>query len=132
MVLPGLVIPAFTKVFVDEYLVQRLDGWFRPLLLAMFATLLLRVALGWVQQRYLLRLEAKLLVTSSAKFLAHALRLPVEFFTQRYAGDVATRVGYNDKVATFLSRQVATAARSPRCWWSSTRRSCCSSRRCSR
>lgn len=110
MVIPGLAIPIFAKTFVDQYLVQHLDGWLRPLLLAMTLTLALRTALGWVQQRYLLRLEAKLLVTSSAKFLAHVLRLPVEFFTQRYAGDVATRVGYNDTVAKFLSRQLATAA----------------------
>ncbi|MHB1193936.1 MAG: NHLP family bacteriocin export ABC transporter peptidase/permease/ATPase subunit [Longimicrobiales bacterium] len=110
MVIPGLVIPIFSKIFVDEFLVQRLDGWFRPLLLAMSITLVLRGVLGWVQQRYLLKLEAKLLITSSAKFLAHVLRLPVEFFTQRYAGDVATRVGYNDSVAKFLSRQLATAA----------------------
>lgn len=110
MVLPGLVIPIFSKIFVDNYLVQRLDGWFRPLLLAMSVTLLLRGTLGWVQQRYLLKLEAKLLITSSTKFLTHVLRLPVEFFTQRYAGDIANRVGYNDRVATFLSRQVATAA----------------------
>lgn len=110
MVIPGLVIPIFSKIFVDEFLVQRLDGWFRPLLLAMGITLVLRGVLGWVQQRYLLKLEAKLLITGSAKFLAHVLRLPVEFFTQRYAGDVATRVGYNDSVAKFLSRQLATAA----------------------
>lgn len=110
MVVPGLVIPIFSKIFVDQYLVQRLDGWLRPLLLAMALTLLARGALGWLQQRYLLKLEAKLLVTSSARFLDHVLRLPVEFFTQRYAGDVTARVGYNDSVATFLSRQLATAA----------------------
>lgn len=110
MVIPGLVIPIFSKVFVDQYLVQRLDGWFRPLLLAMTLTLLLRGGLGWIQQRQLLKLEAKLLITSSAKFLDHVFRLPVEFFTQRYAGDVTNRVGYNDRVATFLSRQLATAA----------------------
>jgi NHLM bacteriocin system ABC transporter peptidase/ATP-binding protein len=109
MVVPGLVVPIFSKIFVDEYLVQRLDGWLRPLLLAMTLTLLVRVLLGWLQQRYLLRLEAKLLLSNSAKFLSHVLRLPVEFFTQRYAGDVSSRVDYNDQIATFLSRQLATA-----------------------
>ncbi len=109
MVIPGLVIPIFSKIFVDQYLVNRLEGWLRPLLLAMVLTFLARGALGWLQQRYLLRLEAKLLVSNSAKFLNHVLRLPVEFFTQRYAGDVSNRVDYNDQIATFLSRQFATA-----------------------
>ena len=110
MVGPGLVIPTFSRVFVDSVLIAHVDGWLRPLLIAMTMTLVLRLALGWLQQRYIRRLQTKLLVTTTTAFFEHVLHLPVEFFAQRYAGDIANRVGLNDQVALFLSRRLATAA----------------------
>ena len=59
-------------------------------------------------QRYLLRFESKLSLDTSGKFLWHVLRLPVEFFTQRYAGEIGNRVGINDKIARLLSGDLAT------------------------
>lgn len=110
MVVPGLVIPTFSKIFVDSVLIARVDGWLRPLLIAMTMTLVLRLALGWVQQLYIRRLQTKLLVTTTTEFFEHVLHLPIEFFAQRYAGDIATRVGLNDQIALFLSRRLASAA----------------------
>ena len=77
MVVPGLVIPTFSRIFVDNVLVSHMDGWLRPLLIAMTLTLLLRVALGMLQQRYIRQLQTKLLVTSTANFLEHVLHLPI-------------------------------------------------------
>ncbi|CAN5586395.1 NHLP family bacteriocin export ABC transporter peptidase/permease/ATPase subunit [soil metagenome] len=110
MVVPGLVIPTFSRIFVDSVLVAHVDGWLRPLLIAMTLTLLLRLALGYVQQQYIRRLQTKLLVTNTTEFFEHVLHLPIEFFAQRYAGDIATRVGLNDQVALFMARRLANAA----------------------
>lgn len=108
LVIPGLVIPVFTQVFVDSYLIGQLEGWVKPLLLGMGITALLRMGLTWLQQHYLLRLELRLALTGSATFFWHVLRLPIEFFNQRYAGDISQRVGSNDRVAHLLSGELAT------------------------
>lgn len=108
LVIPGLMIPVFSQVFVDNYLIGRLDGWIRPLLLGMLLTALMRGILTWLQQKYLLRLEMHLSLTSSSAFIWHVLRLPVSFFTQRYAGDISQRVQANDRVAQLLSGELAT------------------------
>lgn len=110
LVIPGLVIPTFSKIFVDEYLVRGAQDWLRPLLLGMALTALLRAALTHLQQSRLLQLETRLALTSSSTFFWHVLRLPIEFFNQRYAGDIAQRVGTNDTVAQLLSGELATQA----------------------
>ena len=42
-------------------------------------------------------------------FFGHLLRLPMQFFHQRYAAEVASRVNYNESVAGVLSGSAATA-----------------------
>lgn len=63
-----------------------------------------------LQQSLLLRLQTKLSVTMVSRFLWHLLALPMEFFTQRHAGDVASRVASNEQVARLLSGGLATNA----------------------
>jgi NHLM bacteriocin system ABC transporter peptidase/ATP-binding protein len=110
LVVPGLIIPTFSRIFVDEYLVEGLRSWVAPLLLGMALTAGLRAGLAWLQAHYLLRLETKLALTTSSQFFWHVLRLPVEFFTQRYGGEIGARVAINDRVALLLSGDLAAAA----------------------
>jgi len=108
LVVPQLVSPVFSKVFVDNVLLKGNLPWLQPLLLGMAVTALVIGALTWLQQSYLLRLETRIAVAGSSRFFWHVLRLPVEFFNQRFAGDVASRVGINNRVAQLLSRDLAT------------------------
>lgn len=110
LVIPGLVIPSFTQVFIDKYLVNQVTGFVMPLLLVMGGILLVNAALIYIQQYYLLRLETKLALTASSKFLWHVFHLPISFFTQRYSGEIGSRVSLNDKVARLLSGELANAA----------------------
>lgn len=108
LVVPGILGPSFARVFVDDILVRGLERWLRPLLILMGITALVQLTLTWLRQRYLLRLETKLALKSSSQFFWHVLRLPYEFFTQRFAGEIANRVAINDKVARLLSGELAT------------------------
>ena len=108
LVLPGLLVPTFSRVFVDDVLIKGMHDWVKPLLGMMAATAIVLVALTWLQQRYLLRLETKLALSTSTRFFWHVLHLPMQFFTQRSPGEVATRVGINDRVAQLLSGELAT------------------------
>ena len=109
LVLPGLVIPAFTSVFIDQVLVGGLDSWSAPLIAGMLATAALVAALTWLQRHYLLKLETRIALSGSATFLWHVLRLPVGFFNQRSAGDIGARVGLGEQVANMLSEDLAAA-----------------------
>ncbi|GAA4414903.1 NHLP family bacteriocin export ABC transporter peptidase/permease/ATPase subunit [Nibrella viscosa] len=109
LVIPGLVIPSFIKVFIDKYLVNGHADFVMPLLLIMGAVLTLNAVLVYLQQYYLLKLETKLALTTSSKFLWHVFHLPISFFTQRYSGEIGNRVSLNDKVAKLLSGDLANA-----------------------
>ncbi|HEV7507457.1 MAG TPA: NHLP family bacteriocin export ABC transporter peptidase/permease/ATPase subunit [Thermoanaerobaculia bacterium] len=108
LAIPGMVVPVFSKVFLDSVLLEGHREWLPPLLLAMGCAAVLLGALTWLQQSYLLRLETRLAVGGSSRFLWHVLRLPSEFFSQRFAGDISSRVAINDRVAQLLSRDLAT------------------------
>ena len=108
LVIPGLVIPIFAKIFVDEILVQQLENWVMPLLIGMGVTALLRGGLTWLQQSLLARLDTKIAITQAATFFWHVLRLPLSFFDARFAGDILSRVSANDRVGRLLSGPLAT------------------------
>lgn len=109
LVIPGLVIPSFLKVFIDKYLVNNFSGFVMPLLLIMAGILIVNSLLVYIQQYFLLKLETKLALATSSKFLWHVFHLPIAFFTQRYSGEIGNRVSLNDKVAKLLSGDLANA-----------------------
>jgi NHLM bacteriocin system ABC transporter peptidase/ATP-binding protein len=107
LVIPGLVIPTFTRVFIDNYLVRGQVWMVNWLLAFMIGTLVVQGALTWLQKYYLLRLETKLSLNMSSQFFNHILRLPAAYFGQRFAGEIGSRVQINDKVAKVISGRLA-------------------------
>lgn len=103
----GLVIPSFAKIYVDHYLMAREEDWLKALLWVMLLTIFLNMAVTWLQQNILLKLNFKLALNSSSTFFGHLLRLPVDFFLQRYSGEIQSRVALNDRVASLLSGQLS-------------------------
>jgi NHLM bacteriocin system ABC transporter peptidase/ATP-binding protein len=108
LVLPGIVVPVFSRLFVDEVLITGSWGWVGPLLTGLALTAGLRALILRVRQHYLLRLEIKLGLTMASRLVWHILRLPIVFFTQRHAGDLASRIMANAEVGKLLSGELAT------------------------
>ena len=103
LVIPNIIAAGFSKIFVDDILIQRMDSWLAPLLIGMALMATCRAVLVVVRQSVLLRLQAKLSVVTTSRFLWRLMMLPFEFFTQRHAGDVASRVASNEQIARLLS-----------------------------
>jgi NHLM bacteriocin system ABC transporter peptidase/ATP-binding protein len=108
LVIPNILIAAFSRVYIDNVLVGGMIKWLRPLLLVMAITACFKAICTYLQQHSLLRLETKLSLTSSSGFLWHVLRLPMEFFAQRFGGEIGSRVEINDRVASLLSGELST------------------------
>ncbi len=109
MVVPGMVIPVFTTLFIDRILLGGQTSWFLPILLGLLISVLLETWLAWLQGRYLLRLQDKLRLSWTGRFFWHTLHLPASFFAQRSPGELASRLGLNDSAAQTLSSDLAKA-----------------------
>lgn len=110
LVIPGLIVPAFTRIFIDDYLIGTEKLWLRPLLIGMGLTVLIQMTLTGLQQACLLRFRTKLSLASSGRFFAHVLRLPMPYFAQRFAGEIGSRLSLNDQVSEMVGGQLATIA----------------------
>ena len=110
LVIPNLVSAAFQRVFIDEILVEGHHDWLKPLLLAMVLTAVMRLAAAGLEQVYLTRLEVRLTLDESLKFLWHVLRLPIAFFQRRFTGDIVSRASSTARVAGLISGELATTA----------------------
>jgi ABC-type bacteriocin/lantibiotic exporter with double-glycine peptidase domain len=76
----------------------------------MLAAGLVQIVVSLFQSLYFLKIEGKFAVTANAQFLWHILRLPLEFFSQRMAGDIANRQNSNQGIALTLLRTMAPQA----------------------
>jgi len=109
LVVPGLALPALTQVVVDDILIHGLARWLTPLLIIVGAVGITRFALE-VTKRYLLsRLQEKIALRAAADFIWKILHLPMRFFTQRSAGELASRLLVYDVASGFFSREAPDA-----------------------
>jgi NHLM bacteriocin system ABC transporter peptidase/ATP-binding protein len=106
-VLPGLAIPAMAAVYLDSVVIEGRYDWFRPLIIAMVATLILKLVLQGVQQVYIRRLRLALIARMNSQFFWHLLRLPTGFYTQRFPGEIVNRMELNYKLAQVVAGPLA-------------------------
>jgi NHLM bacteriocin system ABC transporter peptidase/ATP-binding protein len=110
LVIPGIAIPAFARLFVDEVILESRIDWVSTLVLLMTIAIAVQTLLRLLQLQFLRRLRLMLLMKFTATFVWRLLRLPASFYAQRYAGEVANRSQSNEGLATLLSGRLVQAA----------------------
>lgn len=107
LVIPGMVIPIFSQVFIDDILLGGNKSWTTALLAIMVFTMIFQAGLTFYRGILLEKIQNKIILLSSHRFLSHLFRLPLSFFDQRYAGDLAQRVENNNNISIFLTSDLA-------------------------
>ena len=98
----GLINPAMTQIFMDRLLTGRNPDWVMPFLIIMIALALIQLAIAWIQAIYELRIQGKLSVVGNMTYMWKLMKLPMEFFSQRMAGDLLQRQSTNATIAGSL------------------------------
>lgn len=106
----GIMTSVFSRVFTDRILTGDNPDWLYPLLALMAGVVVVQAAVSIVRAVCMERIEGKFAIVGNATFMWHVLRLPMEFFSQRMAGDIASRQATNATIASTLISAVAPAA----------------------
>lgn len=103
----GVMLPMFSRIFVDQLLPGWNPKWIRPFFMFLVVFAILQILLAGMEAIYALRFQGKLAIKANAQYMWHVLRMPVEFFSQRMAGDIAARKATNAAIAATLVQTLA-------------------------
>ena len=105
--LMGILNAGFTRVFYDQLLQGRNMDWVFPFFIGLGIITLVEIVTAWVQAIYSLRINGKMDAVGNSTFMWKILHLPMEFFTQRLAGDIQGRQASNASIAGTVVNTVA-------------------------
>lgn len=106
----GVISHAFSRVFVDRLLTGKNPEWFIPFIIGLSLLGILQLVVGWINAVYSLKINGKLAMVGSTTFMWKVLRMPMEFFSQRMAGDIQGRQSSNASIAGSLVNTFAPLA----------------------
>lgn len=108
MALVNLYTPILSQMFFDEVISLKHRNWLFEINMGICIAIVLRFAMELMRGWCLIRWQGSLTMGNSVDFLRHVLHLPEEFFKQRYAAEIASRVQFNETVASFVTGSMAT------------------------
>ena len=98
----GIITPAFSRIFLDRLLTKQNPEWLMPFTIFLAGMGVVQLIVAWMQAVYSLKINGKLAMVGSTTFMWKILRMPMEFFSQRMAGDIQGRQASNSMIAERL------------------------------
>lgn len=103
----GVLQPVFSRIFIDRLLGGGGGAWLSFFLFGITSLAVIEFILAWMRAVNLLKIQGKFAVVANSEFMWHVLKLPMEFFSQRLAGDIAMRQKANQNIASSLVQTFA-------------------------
>lgn len=103
----GITNTSLGRVFMDRILTGKDPEWLVSLTSIMLVLALVTGVVSILNALFLVRIQGKIAVVSSSRFMRHLLHLPVGFYAQRLVGDLQQRQTMNETIAFTLVGQLA-------------------------
>lgn len=97
--LMNIITSGFSRVFMDQLLQGLNKSWITPFFIGMALITVIQLLVAWIQAIYSLRLNGKMAAVGNSTYMWKILHLPMEFFSQRMAGDIQGRKMANASIA---------------------------------
>ena len=98
----GIINPTFSRIFLDRLLTGVNPEWFMPFIMALALIGIIQLVVSWISAVYSLKINGKMDAVGNTTFMWKVLRMPMEFFSQRMAGDICQRQSSNSNIAKTL------------------------------
>lgn len=98
----GIINPIMSKVFMDRLLTGQNKNWLIPFIGIISCLAAIQIIVEWIKAVYSLKLNGKMSVTGSTSYMWKVLHMPMEFFSQRMAGDIQSRQSTNASISGTL------------------------------
>ena len=98
----GIINSVTSRIFLDRILMGENRIWLRSFLVLLLLLAAAQLTVAWAQAIFSLRVNGKMSVIGRTSYMWKVLRLPMEFFSQRLAGDIQSRAALNASVAGTL------------------------------
>ena len=98
----GVINPIMSKIFMDRLLTGKNRDWLMPFIGIMAGLAAVQLIVAWAQTIYSLKINGKMYLVGSTAYMWKILRMPMEFFSQRMAGDIQERQMTNATIAGTL------------------------------
>ena len=98
----GILNSVTSRIFLDRILTGENRIWLRSFLVLLLLLAAVQLTVAWAQAVFSLRVNGKMSVIGRTSYMWKVLRLPMEFFSQRLAGDIQSRAALNASVAGTL------------------------------
>lgn len=105
--LSGILNRGYTRVFFDQLLQGLNHNWITPFFIGLAVLTFIQIVVAWIQTVYSLRINGKMDAVGSTTYMWKVLHLPMEFFSQRRAGDIQGRKSSNATVARTVVNTLA-------------------------
>lgn len=107
MTMTGFLMPAFSKLFMDEILSGKNKEWLGPFIWIVLAGIAFTFVVKAVESLNWMRIFGRFAITANAEYVWHTLHLPMTFFSQRWVGDITSRLNSNARIASTLLQRAA-------------------------
>ena len=98
----GIINPVFSRIFMDRLLTGKDPDWHIPFIIVMAAFGCIQLISQFISTIYSRRIDGKMSICGTTSYMWKVLNLPMDFFSQRYAGDILSRRAGNASISNSL------------------------------
>lgn len=102
-----IINPAFSRIFMDRILPGKNPEWAPVFFAILLGIYLIEIIVEAIKSIYSLKINGKMAIYSNTSYMWKVLRLPIDFFTQRFAGDILQRKENNSTISKDIVESLA-------------------------